>query len=88
MRFWTRKRTIKCQELVELVTDYIEGALPPRDRARFERHLAGCPHCTIYVDQLRITIRALGRLEPESISPEAREALLTAFRDWKGGELS
>jgi anti-sigma factor RsiW len=69
--------------MVELVTDYVEGALPARDRARFERHIAGCPHCTIYLEQIRITIRTLGRLPEETISPDAREALLGAFREWK-----
>jgi anti-sigma factor RsiW len=85
MRFWARNQTITCQELVELVTDYLEGALPARDRRRFEGHIAGCPHCTAYVEQMQITIRTLGRIEPESISAEAREDLLEAFRDWKRG---
>jgi anti-sigma factor RsiW len=85
MRFWARNQTITCQELVELVTDYLEGALPARERRRFEGHIAGCPHCTAYIEQIQVTIRTLGRLEPESISAEAREDLLEAFRDWKRG---
>ena len=71
-----------CRELVELVTDYLEDRLSARDRARFEAHLAECEYCETYLDQMRQTIRALGRLPEESLSPEARDALLAAFRDW------
>jgi anti-sigma factor RsiW len=71
-----------CRELVELVGDYLEGRLSPRDRTRFEAHLAECEYCETYLDQMRQTIRALGRLPEESLSAEARDALLIAFRDW------
>ena len=71
-----------CRELVELVTDYLDGRLPPADRARFEAHLADCEYCETYLDQMRQTIRALGRLPEESLSDEARDALLAAFRGW------
>lgn len=71
-----------CQELVELVTDYVENRLSPLDRARFETHLAQCAACGTYLEQYRQTIRALGRLPEESLSTEAREALLAAFRGW------
>jgi anti-sigma factor RsiW len=71
-----------CRELVELVTDYLEDRLSPIDRARFEAHLAECEPCRTYLEQFRQTIRVLGRLPEESLSPEAREALLTAFRGW------
>jgi anti-sigma factor RsiW len=74
---------IPCQELVELVTDYLEGALSPIDRRRFERHLEGCEGCTHYLEQMRLTIQLVGRLTAESMSPDARAALLEAFRDWK-----
>jgi len=83
MRLWRRKSELTCQELVELVTDYFEGALGPRDRARFERHIDGCPHCTTYLEQMRITIRALGRLPKESVSEGARTELLRVFEGWK-----
>jgi anti-sigma factor RsiW len=83
MRLWRRKGELTCQELVELVTDYFEGALSARDRARFERHIGGCPHCSTYLDQMRITIRTLGRLPEESVYPPAREALLDVFQEWK-----
>jgi anti-sigma factor RsiW len=71
-----------CRELVELVSDYLEDRLSPRDRARFEAHLAECGYCETYLEQMRQTIRALGRLPEESLSAEARDALLVAFRDW------
>lgn len=74
---------MRCQELVELVSDYLEGALSPADRARFDAHLATCEGCTRYVEQMRLTIRLAGRLTAESMSPEARDALLRAFRDWR-----
>ena len=71
-----------CQELVDLVTDYVEDRLSPTDRARFEAHLAACAACGTYLEQYRETIRALGRLPEESLSAEARAALMAAFRGW------
>ncbi len=74
---------LSCRELVELVTDYLEGALPPAERARFERHLGGCGDCRTYLDQMRRTIVATRRLSEDNLSPAARDELLRAFRDWK-----
>jgi anti-sigma factor RsiW len=74
---------LSCQELVELVTDYLEGALPPDDLRRFEEHVDGCGGCARYLEQLRETIRIAGRLTADGIEPEAGAALLRAFRDWK-----
>lgn len=74
---------LTCQELVELVTDYLDDALPGEARARFERHIAECPSCGTYLDQIRLTIALTGRLAEEDIAPEARDALLDAFRDWR-----
>jgi anti-sigma factor RsiW len=74
---------LTCQELVELVTAYIEGALPEDERARFDAHLAICPGCTRYIEQMRQTIRLLGALTEAGISPQARDDLLGAFRRWK-----
>ena len=74
---------LTCKELVELVTDYLEGALPPSDRSRFDEHLTTCPYCRIYLDQMRQTIRALGHLPEEAIAPEALESLLARFRGWR-----
>jgi anti-sigma factor RsiW len=74
---------LTCRELVELVTEYLEGTLPLTDRLRFEQHLAGCEGCTAYLNQIRETIRISGTLTEESIQREARETLLTLFRDWR-----
>jgi anti-sigma factor RsiW len=65
------------------VTDYLEGALAPEERTRFELHLVICPGCAAYVRQLRGTLGAAGRLSEESLPPEPRDRLLRAFRDWK-----
>lgn len=73
---------IPCCELVELVTDYLEGALSPRQHARFEHHIAGCDGCTAYLEQMREAIRLTGTLREQQISPDARAALLHAFRGW------
>jgi anti-sigma factor RsiW len=74
---------LACIELVELVSDYLEGALDRRTRRRFEAHIAGCEHCTAYLEQMRETIRLTGRLREDSLDPRARDELLAAFRDWK-----
>jgi anti-sigma factor RsiW len=71
-----------CRELVELVTDYLENRLSASDRARFEAHIADCPYCETYLEQMRQTIRLLGRLPEELLSDEARQALVSAFREW------
>jgi len=73
-----------CRQVVELVTDYLEGALPRRDRTRFERHLRACPNCSAYLDQMRATIAATGRLAPGDLSSDAREAFIGLFRAWSG----
>jgi anti-sigma factor RsiW len=72
-----------CQELVELVTAYIEGALPIHERTRFEAHLAVCRGCTTYLEQMRQTITLLGTLSETTMSPQARDDLLVAFQRWK-----
>ena len=74
---------LQCRELVELVTDYLEGRLPPVDRLRFDEHLKGCTGCRTYLDQMRTTIRSLGLLSEETIEPKAKEDLLRVFRTWK-----
>jgi anti-sigma factor RsiW len=75
-------REMSCQELTQLVTEYLEGTLPARDHDRFEEHLETCRGCQTYLEQMRQTIRTLGRLPAETISPEARAQLLAAFRGW------
>jgi anti-sigma factor RsiW len=73
---------LSCQELVELVTDYLDDALPPDERDRFERHLADCGNCVTYLEQIRQTIELTGMLTPEQLAPEAERELLDAFRGW------
>jgi anti-sigma factor RsiW len=77
------RRDLVCQQAVELVTDYLEGALPGSSRRRFEKHLAGCPHCTEYLAQMRATIRLAGRVEPEDLTPQMREDLTDLYRRWR-----
>jgi anti-sigma factor RsiW len=74
---------LSCQELVELVTDYLEGALPAELHQRFDEHIAHCSGCQAHLQQMRATIRATGELSVESLSPEAESALLDAFRGWR-----
>jgi anti-sigma factor RsiW len=74
-----------CRELVELVTDYLEEALPEPERRRFEEHVGACENCSAYIEQIRLVIRASGRLEEADLPPAAREELLQAFRGWKRG---
>jgi predicted anti-sigma-YlaC factor YlaD len=74
---------LTCKELVEVVTDYLEGRLSPAERVRFEEHVAFCSWCRTYLDQMRETVRLTGALREDDLSPEAREGLLRAFRDWK-----
>jgi anti-sigma factor RsiW len=77
---------LACRELVELVTDYLEGRLASDDRVRFEQHLAECDGCRTYLEQMRAVLATAGRLEEESLAPAARDALLDVFRGWKKGE--
>ena len=79
-------RELTCQEVVELVTAYLEGALDDNDARLFEEHLVGCEGCRRYVDQMRTTIELTGRLAEDSLEPEARDALLEAFRTWRTTE--
>ena len=72
-----------CKELVELVTDYLEGRLSPAEVRRFDEHLELCEGCATYVDQIRATIAVTGRLGEEDLPQGAADALLAEFRDWK-----
>ncbi len=69
--------------MVELVTEYLEAAMSPRELAIFEAHLSVCPGCTAYFTQKRRTITLAGRLTEDSIAPQARDELLHVFRNWK-----
>lgn len=79
----TSPNDLSCKELVELVTDYLEGALSSPDQRRFELHMGKCEGCKLYIDQMRLTIKAVGQLSEDSLGPAAKEELLAAFRDWK-----
>jgi anti-sigma factor RsiW len=75
-------QSLTCREVIDVITDYLEDALSPQDRQRVEQHLAGCPGCTAYLEQLRESIRLTGMLTEEQIPDEQKQKLLEAFRDW------
>jgi len=85
MKLPALRRDIVCREAVELVTDYLEGALSPRDTRRFEVHLEACDGCEEYVRQVRATIRILGVVQPEDLAPETRQGLLELYRQFREG---
>jgi len=80
------RRDVVCQQAVELVTDYLEGTLPRRARRRFEAHLAGCPHCTEYLAQMRETIRLTGRLTPEDLTAQQQDEFVALYHRWRAEE--
>ena len=82
---YTPTAELTCQEVVELVTDYLEDRLPPDDRGRFERHLVMCAGCTEYLEQMRETIRLTGMLREEDVDRGVLDELLAAFRGWTRG---
>lgn len=77
---------ITCREFVELVTEYLEGRLDAATRAGFEQHVAGCPGCARYLEQIRASVQVLGRVSLDPITPAARDQLMAAFRSWRGGQ--
>lgn len=88
MRSYLRRRRrppggLPCQEIVELVTEYLEGALSDDVRRRFEQHISACHGCAAYLEQLRDVRRLLGSLGPDDVSPEAERELGAAFRHWR-----
>lgn len=80
---WWRRRAIVCREAVALMTDYLDGRLDPSERDRLERHLAGCPHCSEYLAQLRVTVDALESGVPDQLSDDALEELVSLYRRWR-----
>ena len=74
---------LECREVVEVVTDYLEGAMPPGERLRFDHHLALCVGCLAYLEQMRTVIRVAGRPAVDAVPPETMAGLLRAFRDWR-----
>jgi len=83
--FWNR-RGLACQEMVELVTDYLEGTLTRSQRRRFEAHLADCENCTEYLSQMRTTIRLTGSLSAEDMTPHMREEFTELYQRWRAEE--
>ena len=77
-----RRRRLSCQQVVELVTEYLDGVMEPRRRARFEAHLAGCDGCTNYLEQFRTTVAVVGRLDVGDVPAPVMSELISAFRDW------
>jgi len=82
------RRDLVCQQAVELVTEYLEETLSRADRRRFERHLAGCPHCTEYLAQMRTTIALAGQITPDDLTPEMRADFITLYWSWKDDDNS
>ena len=83
MKLLSRRHDLVCQQVVELVTDYLEGSLSRSDRRRCEAHLRACPNCTAYLEQMRVTIATTGSLVPEDLSPEARQEFTELFHRWR-----
>ncbi len=86
MSLLNRQPPLVCQEIVELVTDYLERTLSRRDRRRFEAHIAGCEHCTEYLAQMRETLRLTGKLVPEDLSPEMQREFGEIYTRWRRGD--
>jgi anti-sigma factor RsiW len=81
--FGRRRRALVCRQAVALMSDYLDDALPSRDRARLDEHLAGCEHCSEYLAQLRVTIDMLGRADPDDLEPGTLDELVALYRRWR-----
>ena len=84
--WWARRRALVCRDAVALVTDYLDGELPTRQRLLLEQHLAACPHCSTYLAQIRATLTALGSVEPESLPAETRDGLVELYRSYQSSQ--
>lgn len=83
--WWERRRVaLQCRQAVELVTDYLDGALAADEHQAFEDHLAHCEACSAYLAQMRATVAVLGRLEPPPVDEHLRDDLVTLFRNVRG----
>jgi anti-sigma factor (TIGR02949 family) len=88
---WRRRRILRrtggidCRHAVELVYDYLEGTLAAADVARLEQHLAACPPCVRYVDEVRASIEVIGRLDPEAVPADVRDDLVEVMRRFRSG---
>src|SRR3954469_8466458 len=86
MRLWRRRqRALVCRDAVALLTAYLDGDLPDRDRSRLEAPLAECPHCSEYLAQIRITVDALGHVEVDALPEETVDELVVLYRKWRAG---
>lgn len=83
MRLFRRRRALVCRQAVELMADYLDGRLTASESQRLEAHLSGCPHCSEYLAQLRVTIDALGHAEPDDLSADAIDDLVHLYRQWR-----
>lgn len=79
---------INCKETVELITEYLEQALLPEIEAQVKAHLATCPGCTVYLDQMQQTIQTLRQLTDETVAEETKQALLERFKAWQKSQKS
>jgi anti-sigma factor RsiW len=80
------RRDLECQQAVELVTEYLEGALSRRQRRRFEAHIRACPNCSAYLEQIQAVIATSGCITPDDLSSQARADLTALYRRWQGDE--
>ncbi len=83
---WLPWRGLACRRAVELMSEYLDGRLTGEPRARLERHLDECPGCTEYLAQLRLTIEALGHVEPDDLPEEALAEFVDLYRHWRGAD--
>ena len=81
--FRRRRRELVCRQAVALMAAYLDGELDARDTARLEQHLAACPHCSEYLAQIRATVDALGRVEPDDLTDDAVDDLVALYRSWR-----
>jgi anti-sigma factor RsiW len=86
MRLFRRHRDLVCRQAVDLMADYLDGRLDAHQVRRLEAHLAGCPHCTEYLAQLRVTIDALGHADPADLDDEALDDLVHLYRQWRADD--
>ena len=75
-----------CERLVAAITEYLEGAMAPEDQSRLEMHLSFCPPCQIYLEQMKVTIEATGRLRASDVTAEAEAVLMALFHAWAAGD--
>lgn len=78
------RRDLVCEQAVELVTDYLDGALSRRQRRRFEAHIQACPNCSAYLEQIQAVIATSGSISPDDLTPQARADLTAFYRQWRG----